>query len=185
MVAGSFATSGPKLKIVHDKSNKTIDGPEARRQVVAAALEEISRREAMVIRLQALDERVIVAALDTFQSARGAAEWLTAPAYALGGAVPIEVAQTPQGRERVLNVLTCIEHNKRSKSSIYRLIKSRKIPFRKIDHRLAFDPVAVSEHLDHSHQGASIDLFLAAHKKPRCRRIPNGAAAATDKNAAV
>ena len=109
--AGSLATGGPKLKIVTDTPKEPIDGPEARRRVLAAALKEISRREAMVIRLRAFDEGVIAAALDTFQSARAAAEWLMGSAYGLGGEVPIEVAQTPQGRERVLNVLRCIEHN--------------------------------------------------------------------------
>lgn len=88
-----------------------INGAEARRQIIAAAVGEIRRREGLISRLEQLDESVIVAALRTFESPGGAAEWLICPAYGLGGAIPVDVAETAEGRDRVLWVLGCIDYN--------------------------------------------------------------------------
>ncbi|MDO8542842.1 MAG: MbcA/ParS/Xre antitoxin family protein [Opitutaceae bacterium] len=65
----------------------------------------------MISKLEQLDESVIAAALRTFGSAEGAAVWLICPAYGLGGAIPADVAETAEGRGRVLRVLGCIENN--------------------------------------------------------------------------
>lgn len=96
---------------MNDNTDKPINGAEARPQVIAAAVGEIRRREGLISKLEQLDESVIVAALRTFESPGGAAAWLICPAYGLGGAIPAEVAETAEGRGRVLWVLGCIEHN--------------------------------------------------------------------------
>ena len=96
---------------MNDNPDKPIDVTEARRQVVAAAVGEIRRREGLISRLEQLDETVIVAALRTFELPGGAAEWLICSAYGLGGAIPVDVAETAEGRDRVLWVLGCIEYN--------------------------------------------------------------------------
>ncbi|MDO8542480.1 MAG: MbcA/ParS/Xre antitoxin family protein [Opitutaceae bacterium] len=91
--------------------DKQIKGDEARRQIIAAAVGEIRRREGLISKLEQLDESVIVAALRTFESPGGAAEWLICPAYGIGGAIPVDVAETAEGRGRVLWVLGCIQYN--------------------------------------------------------------------------
>jgi uncharacterized protein (DUF2384 family) len=98
-------------KNVNDNSEMEIKGNEARRQIVAAGLAEICRRKRLVRKLRHLDGSVLIAALRTFGSPRGAVEWLICPAYGLGGAVPAEVAATVDGRIRVIRVLGCIEYN--------------------------------------------------------------------------
>lgn len=100
-----------RTKKVNNNPDKPISGAEARRQIIAAAVGEIRRREGLIARLEQLDESVIVAALRTFESPSGAAEWLICPAYGLGGAIPADVAGTAEGRDRVLWVLNCIEYN--------------------------------------------------------------------------
>lgn len=82
----------------------------ARRRVVAAAAREIRRRERLLAQLARLDEIVITAALDTFESADGAAEWLVCPAFGLAGAIPVKVAGTKDGRTQVVRLLGAIEH---------------------------------------------------------------------------
>jgi len=98
-------------KNVKDNTDNPINGAEARRQVIAAAVGEIRRREGLISKLEQLDESVIAAALRTFDSADGAAEWLICSAYGLGGAIPVDVAETAEGRGRVLWVLGCIKNN--------------------------------------------------------------------------
>jgi uncharacterized protein (DUF2384 family) len=95
---------------VNENSKEPIKGDIARRRVAAAAVREIRRREALLPKLDQLDEGVIVAALGTFESVGGAAEWLVCPAAGLGGFVPAKVAGTKEGRQRVLRLLGCIEH---------------------------------------------------------------------------
>jgi uncharacterized protein (DUF2384 family) len=95
---------------MNENSEKQIHGDKARRRVVAAAVREIRRREGLLPKLEQLDESVIIAALNTFESAGGAAEWLVCPAFGLGGSIPAKVAGTKEGRQRVLRVLGCIEH---------------------------------------------------------------------------
>lgn len=96
---------------MNDNTDKPINGTEARRQVIAAVEGEIRLREGMIPKLEQLDESVIVAALRTFELPSGAAEWLICPAYGLGGAIPVDVAETAEGRDRVLWVLGCIDYN--------------------------------------------------------------------------
>jgi len=95
---------------VTENSEKRINGDKARRRVVAAAVREIRRREGLIPKLERLDESVIVAALCTFESPGGAAEWLVCPTDGLGESVPAKVAGTKEGRHRVLRVLGRIEH---------------------------------------------------------------------------
>lgn len=94
---------------MNENSRKQINGDNARRRVIAAAVREIRRREALLPRLDQLDEGVMVAALSAFESAAGAAEWLVCPAFGLGGAIPAKVAGTKQGRQRVIQLLGRIE----------------------------------------------------------------------------
>ena len=65
----------------------------------------------MVIKLERLDESVHAAALRTFESPDGAAEWLIDPVAGLGGAIPVELAKTAKGKKQLLWILGCIEHS--------------------------------------------------------------------------
>jgi hypothetical protein len=77
-------------KDVNKNSEKQINGDNARRRVVAAAVREIRRREGLLPNLQQLDENVIIAALNTFESAGGAADWLPVD-FELEGTLPAPI----------------------------------------------------------------------------------------------
>ena len=95
---------------MNENSEKQTNGDKARRRVVAAAVREIRRREGLLPKLEQLDEGVIIAAHDTFESAGAAADWLVCPAFGLGGSIPAKVAVTKEERQRVIRLLGCIEH---------------------------------------------------------------------------
>ena len=61
--------------------------------------------------LPSADKRVLVAARRVFATWEVVVQWLTAPAPALGGQVPLEVADKgPAGVQEVLGVLNGIAH---------------------------------------------------------------------------
>ena len=95
---------------MNHNSKEQINGDKVRRRVVAAMVREIRRREGLIPRLEQLNESVIIAALDTFESAGDAAEWLGCPAFRLGGSTPAKVAETKEGCRRVIRLLGCIDH---------------------------------------------------------------------------
>ncbi len=72
-----------------------------------------SEREALALEvldvLQENDPDVANEALNTFESRRSAADWLTGPIPSLGGKTPISLLIEGE-RERVLNTLRAIEH---------------------------------------------------------------------------
>lgn len=72
-----------------------------------AWLEE--RRLAIILLAQA-DLDVMTRAVACFGSAKAAGLFLTAPAPALGGRTPLEVAMENDGKERVLELIAAIEH---------------------------------------------------------------------------
>ena len=59
----------------------------------------------------AVDPEVTAAAKACFGAAVGAAEWLATPAHGLAGKIPLKVAQTARGRQRVITLLHRIDHN--------------------------------------------------------------------------
>jgi hypothetical protein len=60
--------------------------------------------------LMNLNGRIAEAALETFESGRGALNWLTSPEISLRGRVPIEVARTKKGAKEVLVLLKRIDY---------------------------------------------------------------------------
>jgi uncharacterized protein (DUF2384 family) len=73
--------------------------------VTAAFDREVARRSAMRDRLAGIDAEVLLAAVDCLGSAERAANWLTGPELALEGEVPLDVAETGEGKERVIHLL--------------------------------------------------------------------------------
>jgi len=73
--------------------------------VTAAFDREVARRSSMRDRLAVVDAEVLLAAIDCLGSAERAANWLTGPELALEGEVPLDVAETDEGKGRVLGVL--------------------------------------------------------------------------------
>ena len=49
-------------------------------------------------------------ALDVMETENNARQWLTSPQYGLGGAVPLEYAETEVGAREVEDLLGRIEH---------------------------------------------------------------------------
>jgi hypothetical protein len=77
----------------------------------AAAAKDGSQNWSMVavFILYPLDALVAAAALDTLVTPEKAAQWLTRPLHVLGG-IPVELAQTAEGRRAVLSCLGRLEH---------------------------------------------------------------------------
>jgi putative toxin-antitoxin system antitoxin component (TIGR02293 family) len=73
--------------------------------VTAAFDRAVARHSAMRDRLAGLDAEVLLAAIDCLGSAERAADWLTGPELALDGEVPLDVAGTDAGKDRVLHLL--------------------------------------------------------------------------------
>jgi uncharacterized protein (DUF2384 family) len=78
--------------------------------LAAAVQDEIARLRTAKKKLQSLDPEIIDQAIDAIGSVAGAAEWLTSPAYGLLGEVPTDIAATPKGRSKILNLLGRIDH---------------------------------------------------------------------------
>ena len=73
--------------------------------------EEIESSFANIKALDAMDPLVAAAAMETFESARGALNWLTSPEISLSGKAPISVARTAKGAARVTTLLKQIDYN--------------------------------------------------------------------------
>jgi len=56
-----------------------------------------------------MDEQVLARAIEVFESREDALEWLNSPIFALGNRTPLNYLGTPEGKERVLNLLGQIE----------------------------------------------------------------------------
>jgi uncharacterized protein (DUF2384 family) len=80
-------------------------------QIAEALRAEFSRQAEIASALETSDEEIARAALATFQDAVGAAWWLTSPAMALQGRVPLDVSKTSYGKAEVLRVLARIDRN--------------------------------------------------------------------------
>jgi len=72
--------------------------------------DEIDRLQAAKEKLQSLDPEIVDQAIDAIGSVAGAAVWLTSPSYGLQGKVPVDIAATPRGRFKILNLLGRIDH---------------------------------------------------------------------------
>jgi uncharacterized protein (DUF2384 family) len=83
---------------------------DTRRLLVAAVQDEIDRLQTAKKKLRSLDLEIIDRTIDAVESVAGAAAWLTSPAYGLQGKIPLDVAVTPKGRSKVLNLLGRIDH---------------------------------------------------------------------------
>ncbi len=77
-----------------------------RREAEASVDREIARLARARRRMADVDAEVLLAAVECFGSAEGAARWLTDPEILLGEAVPLEVVASPGGKERVLQLLS-------------------------------------------------------------------------------
>jgi putative toxin-antitoxin system antitoxin component (TIGR02293 family) len=74
-------------------------------EVVQAFDRDLGRRNTLRNKLFCADAEVLLAAIDCFGSAEGAAFWLTSPEVGLGDEAPLDVAATAEGKERVLQLL--------------------------------------------------------------------------------
>ena len=68
-----------------------------------------SKNEAPKRRLA--DPEVAAVAKACFGTAKAASAWLATPAHGLAGKIPLKVAQTARGRQRVITLLHRIDHN--------------------------------------------------------------------------
>lgn len=80
------------------------------RYLDAALQSEIRRYERCRRLLAYVDREVFQAGMSCFQSTPSLALWLCAPAFGLGGKVPLRVLRTAKGRRDVVNLLGRIEH---------------------------------------------------------------------------
>ena len=71
----------------------------------------MKRPKSKALKRHTVDPEVAAAARACFGTAAAAAEWLATPAYGLGGRIPLKVAQTARGRQRVITLLHRIDHN--------------------------------------------------------------------------
>jgi uncharacterized protein (DUF2384 family) len=80
-------------------------------QIAETLRAELTRHAEMASALKTSDEDIAGATLATFQDAVGAAWWLTSPAIALQGRVPLDVSKTADGKAEVLRALARIDRN--------------------------------------------------------------------------
>jgi uncharacterized protein (DUF2384 family) len=81
-------------------------------QLLANALcADLARRLELARELETVDEEIAKAAQATFENALGAAYWLTEPAVAFSGQVPLEVSRKKAGKEQVIYELRRIDYN--------------------------------------------------------------------------
>jgi Protein of unknown function (DUF2384) len=73
--------------------------------VIRAFDRDMGRRNALRDKLFGADPEVLLAAIDCFGSAEAAALWLTSPEVGLANENPLDVADSPDGKERVLQLL--------------------------------------------------------------------------------
>jgi uncharacterized protein (DUF2384 family) len=81
------------------------------KQLADALRADLASKVEMVTALENLPEETAIAALETFENPLGAVSWLTSPAMALEGRIPMQVLQTKDGNAAVLRVLARIDRN--------------------------------------------------------------------------
>ena len=101
------------MKRVSQDPKKPRSRPGGHFVLLNAALAREWRRRGLVRapKQRILDSEVAGHALACFGTAVGAAEWLSSPANGLDGRVPLMVAQTTRGRQRVIALLHRIDYN--------------------------------------------------------------------------
>lgn len=82
----------------------------ARSEIVAATETEISRRSALLELLRDLDDVVIDRSIEVLGGPNVAAEWLLSEGLAGLKEAPVKLAQSPEGRKQVLQMLAAIDH---------------------------------------------------------------------------
>lgn len=75
-----------------------------------AILLEILRYHKCIELIPGVPAEVLAAGMDLFKTEAAVASWLCEPARALGGRIPMEVAQTPKGAKEVAQILGAISH---------------------------------------------------------------------------
>lgn len=85
--------------LMRDRLRKKVD------DVIGAYDRDLGRRNALRDKLFRADPEVLLAAIDCFGSAEGASLWLTSPEVSLANENPLDVADSPDGKERVLQLL--------------------------------------------------------------------------------
>jgi putative toxin-antitoxin system antitoxin component (TIGR02293 family) len=60
--------------------------------------------------MQEIDHQLLSKAIDVIGNEKGAVHWLQTPKTALGNQVPIKIAETDEGKQKVLALLGRIEH---------------------------------------------------------------------------
>lgn len=81
-----------------------------RRSKVASAIDrEISLLDSRRRKLMGADAEVLLAAIDCLGSYERSARWLTSPEALLGNESPVDMAGSPEGKERVLGLLWRID----------------------------------------------------------------------------
>ena len=80
-------------------------------QLSEALQKKLERQQALAKELVHLDEELAASALNVFENAAGAAEWLTNVQPILGTEMtPVEFSKTPQGKAACLQALGRLDH---------------------------------------------------------------------------
>jgi uncharacterized protein (DUF2384 family) len=75
-------------------------------QLSQALQRQLEHQQALAKQLNHIDEELAAAALDTFESPVGAAQWLTTALSVLGDEkTPLELSKTPDGKAACLQAL--------------------------------------------------------------------------------
>jgi Protein of unknown function (DUF2384) len=100
------ANAGSGLK----RKSRKASPAEMIRQAYLERFKEMLKRDVMSGSVLDMDPKVAASALETFESARGAVEWLTSFEISLKGRTPLEVAKTKKGAKEVITLLKRIDY---------------------------------------------------------------------------
>ena len=81
-----------------------------RSAVLAAFKADLAARRRLLALLRSFDPEIIACAVECFGSAAAADDWLTSPAHALSGKIPVELKGGSKQRETVLRLLRMIQY---------------------------------------------------------------------------
>jgi uncharacterized protein (DUF2384 family) len=81
-----------------------------RRRVATEMDAWLAQQQRLTLLLENADPEVIAAAVDCFGSHIGAGRFLTSPARGLGYKIPVEIANTPEGKAKVLTLIRQIDY---------------------------------------------------------------------------
>ena len=76
-------------------------------KALAHQIQHLERSRQMLSRV---DNETLKAGRDLFDSEAALADWLSTPAHALAGKVPLAVMRTVKGRQKVASILRAISH---------------------------------------------------------------------------